>query len=199
MLIFQDRPTMSAHAPAGSETPASEPGAKPSLIRKLMLPVFLLLVVGAETAAAYLFIPRAGQVAAEAAPSEGKAEEKKQAEHGEKEEKAKSADKDEIEIDLGKFTISSFQPSSNSTLLIDFHLYGTLSPGKRDGFEKALEENMHRFRDQVIVIVRSSELTDLTDAGLGLIKRKILEKTNAMLGGPTLRTIIFSDFSFLEQ
>ena len=62
-----------------------------------------------------------------------------------------------------------------------------------------MEENLHRFRDQVIVILRSSDLEDLTDAGLGLIKRKILEKTNPLLGKPYLQAVIFSDFSFIEQ
>jgi len=66
-------------------------------------------------------------------------------------------------------------------------------------FLAQLEGNVHRFRDQVIVTLRSSDITDLTDAGLGLIKRKILEKTNAMLGKRYLRAIIFSDFSFIEQ
>jgi hypothetical protein len=51
----------------------------------------------------------------------------------------------------------------------------------------------------VIVTLRSSELGDLTDAGLGLIKRRILEKTNRTLGKPYLRSVIFSDFSFIEQ
>jgi flagellar FliL protein len=51
----------------------------------------------------------------------------------------------------------------------------------------------------VIVIVRSAEITDLTDAGLGLIKRKIMEKTNRMIGKSMLHSVIFSDFSFIEQ
>jgi flagellar FliL protein len=100
---------------------------------------------------------------------------------------------------LGKFGVTSFQPSTNSTLLIDFHLYGTVGGEEKAAFDRAMEGNQHRFRDQVIVIVRSSELTDLTDAGLGLIKRKILEKSNRLLGKPYIRSVIFSDFSFVEQ
>jgi hypothetical protein len=41
---------------------------------------------------------------------------------------------------------------------------------------------MHRFRDQVIVTFRSAEMADLTDAGLGLMKRTILEKANRRCG-----------------
>jgi len=43
------------------------------------------------------------------------------------------------------------------------------------------------------------DVADLADAGLGLVKRKILEKVNQTLGKPLLRTIIFSEFSFVEQ
>ena len=31
------------------------------------------------------------------------------------------------EIDLGKFSLTAFDPNSNTTLLIDFHLYGTVA------------------------------------------------------------------------
>jgi flagellar FliL protein len=62
-----------------------------------------------------------------------------------------------------------------------------------------MEENKHRFREQVLVTVRGAELTDLTDAGLGLMKRRILDKTNRILGKPLLRSVIFSDFAFIEQ
>ena len=49
------------------------------------------------------------------------------------------------------------------------------------------------------MIVRSAEITDLTDAGLGLIKRRILETTNKALGKPLLQGVMFSEFSFVEQ
>ena len=57
----------------------------------------------------------------------------------------------------------------------------------------------HRIREQVIVTVRNSEIGDLTDPGLTLIKRKILEKTNRLLGKEYLQNVVFSDFSFVEQ
>ena len=62
-----------------------------------------------------------------------------------------------------------------------------------------MEENKHRFREQVLVTVRAADLTELTDAGLGLMKRKILERANHTLGKPLLETVVVSDFSFIEQ
>jgi flagellar basal body-associated protein FliL len=106
---------------------------------------------------------------------------------------------DASEVDLGNFTVSGFQPASNSTLFITFHLYGTVRHKYAGEFSQRLEENQHRIRDNIIVIIRSAEITDLTDAGLGLIKRRILETTNKTLGKPLLQEVVFSEFSFIEQ
>jgi flagellar FliL protein len=54
-------------------------------------------------------------------------------------------------------------------------------------------------RDHVLFEIRNSTIEDLTDPGLALLKRKILAKSNELLGKPILRTVLFSDFSFIEQ
>jgi flagellar FliL protein len=118
-------------------------------------------------------------------------------------------------VDLGKYSITSFQPASNTTLLIDFHMFGTVAADAStshapegehgaeapadDEFTRLFEKNKHRLRDQVIVIIRSAEITDFADPSLGLIRRKILEKSNRLLGKPLLEEVIFSDFSLVEQ
>ncbi len=106
---------------------------------------------------------------------------------------------DRIEVDLGQFSVTSFQPTTNTTLRIEFHLYGTINREDQETFDTAYAENTHRIREQVIVTVRAAEVSDLTDAGLGLIKRRILEKTNRLLGKPLLKSVVVSEFSFIEQ
>ena len=106
---------------------------------------------------------------------------------------------DHAEVDLGQFAVTGYQPVSSSTQYISFHLYGTTDHKHSEEFARRFEENKHRIRDHVIVIIRSAEITDLTDAGLGLIKRRILETTNKTLGKPLLQGVIFSEFSFVEQ
>ena len=129
------------------------------------------------------------------------------------------------EIDLGKFSLTAFDPNSNTTLLIDFHLYGTVAvdasdktakeggeghagKGGKGGesidednstFGRLFRKNQHRFRDQVIVIIRNATMPDLADPSLGLIKRQILAKTNSLLGEPLLKEIVFSDFAVVQQ
>jgi flagellar FliL protein len=104
-----------------------------------------------------------------------------------------------VEVELGEYGVTAYQPVSNTTLRIDFRLFGTVLDGDVSDFDKRMERNKHRVRDQVIVTVRSAEVTDFTDAGLGLLKRKILDRTNRMLGRPLIQDVMFSEFSFVEQ
>ncbi|MHB8902870.1 MAG: flagellar basal body-associated FliL family protein [Thermoguttaceae bacterium] len=171
---------------------------KSAVLGKLILLASLAALVLAECIAASFFLPGAQETAAMAeSPSETPVPEKHeiQSEIAELDAELKS----QTEVDLGEFTVTAFQPLTNTTTRIDFHLYGTTGEEDVTAFEEAWQENKHRLRDQVIVTVRSAEPSELTDAGLGLIKRRILEKTNRTLGKPYLRTIIFSDFSFIEQ
>ena len=104
-----------------------------------------------------------------------------------------------VEVFLGEFHVSVFQPLSNTTVRIDFELYGTVLADKQTTFDEQFIENQHRLREQVIVTLRSTDMADLADAGLGLIKRKILETTNRTLGKAVVKEVVFSDFSFIEQ
>jgi flagellar basal body-associated protein FliL len=187
---------------------------KPKTIMKLALLGVVVSVVGCQCGVAY-WLMNSYAIAAEQAKSvpEAKSEkteksEKKHEKHEDKEEAKTAAEslpeldrdpEEEIEVVLGEFSVTTFQPATNTTMRIEFNLFGTVDVKNEKEFLAALEENKHRFRDQILVIVRSAEITDLTDAGLGLVKRKIMEKTNRMLGKPYLRSIIFSDFSFIEQ
>jgi flagellar basal body-associated protein FliL len=123
--------------------------------------------------------------------------------HGEKADGAAPAASkphgEQAEVDLGEFTVTVYQHASSSTQFISFHLYGTVRHKSLSEFNARYEESKHRIRDNVIVIVRSAEMSDLTDAGLGLIKRRVLETTNKTLGKPLLQGVVFSDFSFVEQ
>ncbi len=146
--------------------------------------VFLCLPKGGQTAAV------AGVVAKPAA----------NAKSPQREAKADEGDAPaDVEVDLGEFSVTSFQPASNSTLRIDFHLFGSVSAENEKDFRRLLDENKHRFREQVLMTVRSAEMADLTDASLGLIKRTILDKARRTLGKPLLREVIVSDYSFIEQ
>jgi len=174
--------------------------AKKGVFQKILIGLFLLGVVAAECLTVYSFLPGEAETAVLAGVAPASDQNNPSASFPTPGEPlTPEVAVPQVEVDLGQFTITSYQPISNTTLRIDFHLYGTVATEDHKAFQEALQANIHRFRDQVIVILRAAELTDLTDAGLGLIKRKILEKTNAMLGKRYLKAVIFSDFSFIEQ
>ena len=191
---------MAQELSAPNENPQAEEQApaaatKTNPFGKIKILLFVALVIAVECVVAYWYLPKTAETAALAGSAvENKVESKTKAKQDAEDEQNR-----QVEVDLGEFNVTAYQPASNTTLRIDFHLYGTVAAKDQKDFMTRLEENLHRFRGQILETVRSSEITDLTDAGLGLVKRKIMDKTNRMLGKQLLQTIIFSDFSFIEQ
>jgi flagellar FliL protein len=103
------------------------------------------------------------------------------------------------EVELGIYNITRFNPATNTTLAIDFELYGTVLAEDVSTFQHDFEQCKARIREQVLMTLHAAESGDLTDAGLGLIKRRILEKTNRALGEPLLKEVLFSKFNFVER
>ena len=66
-------------------------------------------------------------------------------------------------------------------------------------FEHKFEKSNARIREQITLTMHGADSSDLTDAGLGLIKRQILEKTNRALGQPMVKEVLFSKFNFVER
>ncbi|MGA2797888.1 MAG: hypothetical protein ABSE63_09935 [Thermoguttaceae bacterium] len=187
LSIPNENPQAEEQAPAAA--------AKAIPLGKIKILLFVALVIAVECVVAYWYLPKTAETAALAGSTvENNGENKIKVRQDAENERNR-----QVEVDLGEFNVTAYQPASNTTLRIDFHLYGTVAAKEQKEFMTCLEENLHRFRGQVLETVRSSEITDLTDAGLGLVKRKIMDKTNRMLGKQLLQTIIFSDFSFIEQ
>ncbi len=181
------------------ESPAADEesgGGRSVLMTRIKIGVFVLLVIVVECSLASLYVPSAEDLKA-IAEQEGVEGIPDPEENNEEE--GKEDVKPTIEVDMKQYGVTAFQPTSNTTLRIDFHLFGIVYLEDQVEFDQLMLENEHRIREQILITVRSSEVTDLTDAGLGLIKRKILEKTNRSLGKPLVRKVIFSDFSFVEQ
>lgn len=103
------------------------------------------------------------------------------------------------EVDLGVFNITRYNPSTNTTMAIDFALYGTVLAEDLPEFQRLFESNHARVREQIIMTLHGAVVADLTDPGLGLLKRRILEKTNRAVGQPLVRELLFSKFNFVER
>ena len=103
------------------------------------------------------------------------------------------------EVALGTYHVLSYNPDSGSKTNVDFKLFATVLADEEGEFFDLFTANEQRIREQVLVTLRGTEIADLTDPTLGLIKRNVLEKTNRALGKPLLHEAIFSDFSFEER
>lgn len=176
-----------------TETPA----VKASLVKRLKIPLIILGIVIVEFIVVYLFFPSSPAPVASSLEKEAAKELPPEPKPQPEDEIDES--KPDKEVDLGEFSVSAHQAASNVTYRVDFHLYGTIPADKEIEYTKLMETKGKRIREQVLVTVRSAELVDLTDAGLGLIKRRILATTNKTLGKPLLQTILFTDFRFNEQ
>lgn len=206
---------MSATATASAPAEAATGGKKGGWFWKVVVLGLILAVIGAECLFAFVYVtmatdksmhPETAATAAKPAKHESAhtesaaSEHAKSGGHGEHGEHGDAVEEGgEREIDMGEYSLTAFQPASNTTLLVNFHLYGTIASEEEGYFASSYETNKHRIRDQVLTTIRSAEIADLTDPGLGLIKRQILEKTNRTLGKPILQGIVFSDFLAVEQ
>jgi flagellar FliL protein len=164
---------------------------------------FISVIVLLEVAGASMFLPSASETAetaerlaaADAAQDVGK----DGLATGDGSEADLLALQDMREVSLGSYHVLTYNPETGSSLNVDFELYGTVLEEEEGDFFQLYEANQIRIREQIIVTIRGTAVTDLTEAGLGLIKRKILEKTNRALGKPLLHEAIFSKFSFIER
>ena len=194
--------------PKETAAAAASPPAKGSMLGKLLVLGLVVTVVAVECAVAYVCIPATSDSAAAAtnaagAPgTPGRAADRKKGE-GEGTQYSGSGGegngKENVEVDLKEFSVTIYQPASNSTLRIDFHLWGIVSAAEKKEFDRLFELHQSRFREQVMVVVRSAEMADLSDPSLGLIKRTILDKARHIFGQPLLQELVISDYSSLEN
>ena len=187
------------------DTPADRVGTskKPGVMTLVKALAFISVIVLLEVAAASMLLPSASETAeiAEklAAADAAQEEEKNGQASGEDSATDLLALRDMREVSLGSYHVLTYNPETGSSLNVDFELYGTVLAEEEGDFFQLYEANQIRIREQILVTIRGTAVTDLTEAGLGLIKRKILEKTNRALGKPLLHEAVFSKFSFIER
>jgi flagellar FliL protein len=173
------------------------------MTKMIVVSVLVTVVILTECLLAYFMIPSTAEVETWAKGGHGDtASDEGHGGHGGHGGNAASAGHSghgEAEVDLGKYNVVVHEPASQITLRVNFHLIGTVPEEEHTEFEHLLEKHKHRLRDHTIFEIRNSKIEDLTDPGLALLKRRILAKSNDLLGKPMLHEVVFSDFSFVEQ
>lgn len=187
---------------AQAEGEAAAPQKPSGLFGLIKAIAFVSVIVIVEVVAASMFIPSAKdteRLARQYVAAADGGSESADASEGEAAATEHKAEQNIAEVEMGTFNITHFNPATNSTLSIDFELYGAVLAENQAEFTELFEKNKVRVREQVLMTLHSAESKDLTDAGLGLIKRQILEKTNRALGHPLLKEVLFSKFNFIER
>ncbi|HWC88649.1 MAG TPA: hypothetical protein VG433_03320 [Pirellulales bacterium] len=104
----------------------------------------------------------------------------------------------ESEVDLGNFAMTVPPSKEHATLLVSFHLYGTIQESQHAEFSERYETFEHRIRQEVLLAVRHLNLAALTDPSLTEFKSQLLTRINRVLGHAALGDLIFSDVAILE-
>ena len=76
---------------------------------------------------------------------------------------------------------------------------GSCSQEEEEEFMEQFAANNSRIHEQIVMTMHAAKTADLASAGLGLIKRQILEKTNRALGRPLLQEVVFTKINFVER
>ena len=116
--------------------------AKKSILGKLLVLGLVLAVVAVECTVAYLCIPTASTAAVAAGNAVKPPPDPKK---GESDSAGGSEDSGTIEVDLKEFSVTIFQPASNSTLRIDFHLHGIVAREDEKDFKELFREESGAF------------------------------------------------------
>lgn len=180
-------------------TPDAEGGEeKRGLLSRFNILLFLVAVVIGECLLAYLLIPSADESALSLglqAPDVTAATFTPPAPVN----AVDALGSDLVEVDLDDHSIAVTDVASGSTWRVDFKLYGLVKSSDAVDLQAKLPSISKRLRERIDTVVRESEPTDLTEPGLGLIKRKILAKVNEALGKPLLKGVAVNDFFFFEH
>jgi flagellar FliL protein len=185
------------------ETPEDAPKKKgKGLFRIIKAVAFVSVIVVVQIVGASMLTPSAKDTEKLARELVATSKGKTAGEHEDAPKNAEAeatAERELHEVELGSYNVTRFNPGTNTTLAIDFEVYGTVLAEDAPEFEHRFEKSKQRIREQITMTMHGAEATDLTDAGLGLIKRQILEKTNRALGQPMLKEVLFSKFNFVER
>lgn len=173
---------------------APEPSG--GMLGKILIAGFMGVVILIECLLAYFWIPSADEIAAMA---EVRMTQKIHEMNPDEENPLLPNSDKVVEQEFGDYSVTAPQPSTNSSLRIDFKLAGTVEAEKKKEIEELFEKHKFRFGDNVEFVIRNAEISDLNDPGLGLIKRRILEKSNRLFGGTLVKEILINGFSMVDQ
>ena len=160
-----------------------------------LIVAFVSMLVVAESAMFFLFIPSAGQVSAlaEAQLIESVREQKQQiveqTEDGEKVE----------EFNLGEFG-ETFSPiGTDQNFRVEMRIFGLVRKKNLEQIEAEFAAKSGRIRHALRMKLRNCELLELQDNQLGLLERRLLTECNHLFSEDLLLGIGFNAYQLIAQ
>jgi hypothetical protein len=109
---------------------------------------------------------------------------------------APEAEQERLIYNLGRFEIREIRPTSNETTRINFESYFAMSPEVSEQDLEKLKHWKHRFRDQVIIAIRTAQTKDFHELQLLRLRRIILFRVGRMMREALVEDVLFSEFTF---
>jgi len=172
----------------------NEPQPKKSIFSSNLLIVLILFVIAlSEMLAAYFFIlPSPSKVKGEIETTMNK---EANTNTPYKADIPTDIQKEEREeVDLGEFTLI-IDDVASVPFRISIHFFGLVNKKEIEEYNKRYKIHQNRIREAILVIVRSSPHTEITEPSLGVLKNRITVKINDILGMPLIKGVIYTDFA----
>ena len=174
------------------QAPAAEEGKSSRFklgSKKVKILAMLAGMMGVYAVVGYLFIPKPAE--------ESSAEETEEGEGGAHSEHGVS--KVEVELGDGSFATTNEQAVTGISIQVRFKLFVTVAEKEQEEFQHLVEAHKNRINEAIIGIFRAASHDDLRDPELNVMKQKIREKVNRLLGTTAIIDVVFSGYSKMEQ
>ena len=99
-------------------------------------------------------------------------------------------------LELGRFDLRELRFRSNVTAKILFSLHLALPHEAEDKTLEKLKRWQHRLRDQVIIALRKTEIKDLLEPDLSILRRNIMLRINRLLKVSLVEEVLITEFAF---
>lgn len=104
------------------------------------------------------------------------------------------------EVEIDDFNCTNGTAAEGQSVHVTFKLVALVASGSSESFsQSAKKDHKYRVLSAVDKIIRSSTLEDLRDPNHDVIKRRIKEDINKILGNSSINEVIIANFKMMEQ
>jgi len=172
------KPQQPEAAPADEEKPAGK-----------SFPMKLMVIIGA-----LMLVEAVGFVLLAPSIASSKTDEADKIEDRADQDKERAASEADQEIEIGAFNVTNCVALPETALQMTFHVHVQVPPDMVAEMQQRLEPRRNRVEQAIEIIARRASYKDLEDASLQLVKKRIREQVNEILGNKYVTEVIVRKF-----